>query len=166
MPENLRGTSENRMTESVDIVPTLVETMGGSYASNRMEGRSLVPLLFGDNTAWRDTVFAEIDYSDRGARQILDHHPYKCRGYMIKNTRWKYIYWEGFRAQLFDLLNDPNEFNDLAENPDQSKCLADFEKQLFAWLRQRKQRTVVHLDELYKRSPEADEKAGIIIGRW
>ena len=33
MPENLRGTSENRMTESVDIVPTLVETMGGSYAS-------------------------------------------------------------------------------------------------------------------------------------
>jgi len=25
---------------------------------------------------------------------------------------------------------------------------------------------VVHLDEIYKRSPEADEKAGIIIGRW
>jgi hypothetical protein len=61
---------------------------------------------------------------------------------------------------------DPNEFNDLAENQDQSERLADFEKQLFAWLRQRKQRTVVHLDELYKRSPEADEKAGIIIGRW
>ena len=85
---------------------------------------------------------------------------------MIKNTQWKYIYWEGFRAQLFDLLNDPNEFNDLAENQDQSERLADFEKQLFAWLRQRKQRTVVHLDELYNRSPEADEKAGIIIGRW
>ena len=67
---------------------------------------------------------------------------------------------------MFDLLNDPNEFNDLAENQDQSERLADFEKQLFAWLRQRKQRTVVHLDELNKRSPEADEKAGNINGRW
>ncbi len=154
------------MVESVDIVPTIVETMGGSYANNRMEGRSLVPLLFGDSPAWRDTVFAEIDYSDRGARQVLDKHPYECRGYMIKNTQWKYIYWEGCRAQLYDLLNDPNEFNDLAENHDQSERLEDFEKQLFSWLRNRKQRTVVELDELYKRSPEADEKAGIIIGRW
>ena len=166
MPINLRGTSEKRMVESVDIVPTIVETMGGSYANNRMEGRSLVPLLFGDSPAWRDTVFAEIDYSDRGARQVLDKHPYECRGYMIKNTYWKYIYWEGYRAQLYDLLNDPNEFNDLAENHDQSERLEDFEKQLFSWLRNRKQRTVVELDELYKRSPEADERAGIIIGRW
>ena len=38
MPKNLRGSSERRMVESVDIVPTIVETMGGSYASNRMEG--------------------------------------------------------------------------------------------------------------------------------
>jgi arylsulfatase A-like enzyme len=166
MPKNLRGSSERRMVESVDIVPTIVETMGGSYASNRMEGQSLVPLLFGDKPAWRDTVFAEIDYGDRGVRQILGKHPYDCRGYMIKNTRWKYIYWEGYRAQLYDLLNDPSEFNDLAENNDQSVRLKDFEQQLFAWLRHRKQRTVVELDELYKRSPEADEKAGIIIGRW
>jgi hypothetical protein len=54
----------------------------------------------------------------------------------------------------------------LAENHDQSERLEDFEKQLFSWLRNRKQRTVVELDELYKRSPEADERAGIIIGRW
>jgi len=166
MPKNLRGISERRMVESVDIVPTIVEYMGGSFVHNRMEGRSLIPILYGDDSTWRDTVFAEIDYSDRGARQILDKHPYECRGYMIKNSQWKYIYWEGYRAQLYDLSNDYNEFNDLAENQDQSKRLADFERQLFDWLRHRKQRTVVGLDELYKRSPETDEKAGIIIGRW
>ena len=63
-------------------------------------------------------------------------------------------------------LYNSKQIHDLAENSDQSERLANFEKKLFAWLRQRKQRTVVHLDELYKRSPEADEKAGIIIGRW
>ena len=166
MPNELRGTSEMRMTESVDIVPTIVDMMDGSFASNRMEGRSLVPLLYGENLAWRDTVFAEIDYGDRGARQILDKHPYECRGYMIKNDQWKYIYWEGYRPQLYDLLNDPNEFIDLGESENHSEKLVDFESQLFYWLRHRKQRTVVALDELYKRSPETDEKFGIIIGRW
>ena len=48
------------------------------------KAQSLVPLLFGDKPAWRDTVFAEIDYGDRGVRQILGMHPYDCRGYMIK----------------------------------------------------------------------------------
>ena len=85
---------------------------------------------------------------------------------MIKNSQWKYIYWEGYRPQLYDLINDPNEFNDLGESQDHSKELGNFESQLFYWLRHRKKRTVVALDELYKRSPETDEKLGIIIGRW
>ncbi len=65
-----------------------------------------------------------------------------------------------------DLLNDPPEFPDLADPPDPSSRFAAFEPPLFSWLRNRKQRTVVDLDEIYKRSPEADERAGIIIGRW
>ena len=166
MPKALQGHREQKMVESVDILPTIVETLGGAFANNRMEGKSLISLLHGEKVEWRDTVFAEIDYSDRGARLILGQHPYQCRGYMIKNNHWKYIYWEGYRAQLFDLKNDPNEFVDLGNSAEHQQQGDEFEGQLFSWLRTRKQRTEPHLEELYGRCPEADEKAGIIIGRW
>jgi hypothetical protein len=32
---------------------------------------------------------------------------------MLRTTEWKYVHWEGFRPQLFDLAGDPGELIDL-----------------------------------------------------
>jgi arylsulfatase A-like enzyme len=32
---------------------------------------------------------------------------------MVRTKEWKYVHWEGFRGQLFDLTRDPQELVDL-----------------------------------------------------
>ena len=54
--------------------------------------------------------------------------------YMLRDRRYKYVYHVAGRPQLFDMIDDPRELNDLAANPDAAteNLLADFEKRLRA----------------------------------
>ncbi|MEP3350623.1 MAG: sulfatase-like hydrolase/transferase, partial [Marinomonas sp.] len=166
-PDVPKGKRNSQFVEAIDLVPTFVEAMGGAFHTNRMEGLSLWPLLREEqDIKWRDTVVAEIDYGDRGGYGALGQDPYDARGYMLRNTRWKYVYWEGMRPQLYDLQEDPNEFYDIAQDPKHAQLLIDFERQLFKWVRQRRHRTEPTLEELKERSPELDKKFGILIGHW
>jgi hypothetical protein len=64
---------------------------------------SLLPLLHGEDRPWRDAVFSEADYAYRQARWTLGRAPDECRGTMVRTERWKYVDWQGFGPQLFDL---------------------------------------------------------------
>ena len=69
---------------------------------NHVEGKSLV----GDDT--RDHVYGEIWEDDNASR-------------MVRDRRYKLIYYPvGNRYQMFDLLNDPIEMNDLSDDPQHS----------------------------------------------
>ena len=70
---------------------------------------------------WKNSVFSEIDYSFNEARKILNLGASDARGYMIRNNEWKYIYFKSFPPQLFNLKNDPEEFEDLGQSKDYSK---------------------------------------------
>ena len=116
-----RGTVETRLVETIDFVPTFIETMGGE-PSYRLDGRSLLPLLHNPpSTAlanpWREFVISEIDYSDRGARAQLGLPHAQCWSVMVRTERWKYTAFNGFRPMLFDLENDPQEQTDLGADP-------------------------------------------------
>ena len=166
-----RGTVDERFVEAIDLVPTFVEFAGGEVEENRLEGRSLLPLLraesaTGDRPVWRDYTISEIDYSDRGPRTLLDLHPYDCRAYMLRTMRWKYILHERFRPQLFDLANDPDEFVDLGADPGYEATRRELHDQLFTWLRRRRIRTEMPTASLFDMGPERDEQMGIVIGRW
>jgi len=76
-----RGSVEQRFVESVDIVPTLLESLGIERATRRLEGASLLPLLHGSAPAWRDTVFSELDYSFKEARRRVGKTPHNARAY-------------------------------------------------------------------------------------
>ena len=45
--------------------------------------------------------------------------------FMIRHGRWKYIHHVGYRPELFDLVADPGETNDLAERSDMAPVLAE-----------------------------------------
>ena len=126
-----------------------------------------MPLLRGEDVAWRDAVICEIDYSGRQARNILGLSPDACRAFVIRTEDWKYILYEGFRPQLFDLKNDPGELVDLGEDPAHDAIRRELHERIFAWLRQLKHRTVVTEAEIEERygQPQEDE-AGIYIGLW
>jgi len=169
-PETLvhGGKVEDALVEAIDLLPTMIEVAGGKIPRERLEGRSLLPLL-GDARIidqWRDMVVSEIDYSDRGARWRLVMPPYECRAWMLRSTKWKYIYYEGFEPQLFDLEKDPCEFKDLGTDSAHGSILRQMQDRLFKWLRQRKVRTEVPFSVLDTVKPEAEQDHGIIIGRW
>jgi len=96
------------------VVPTVLAALGLAASGHRCEGRSLLPLLRGEaNLAWRDSAVAELDYSFRRARVTLGRRAGQCQGWMVRTAQWKYIHWQGFRPQLFDLVADSQELLDL-----------------------------------------------------
>tara|TARA_Y100000588_G_C13678375_1_gene679288 strand:- start:301 stop:558 length:258 start_codon:yes stop_codon:yes gene_type:complete len=85
---------------------------------------------------------------------------------MIQTTEWKYVLYDKFPPQLFDLKNDPHEFFDLGTDSQYHNVRKEFYDRLFTWLRGLKVRTEVSSDEVYKFNPESTEQLGIMIGHW
>lgn len=165
--DDTRGTIDNRLVEAIDIVPTIIAIFEGNIPAERLEGHSLLPLLHGQSTEWRSFVVSEIDYAFRKAREWLELEPAKCKATMLFDGRWKYILYEGFRPQLFDLDNDPHEQNDLGEAPE---CAIERERLkdlLFTWFRQRKVRTTLSDDRIKAMFGGWNQaKRGVYVGYW
>lgn len=90
----------------VDLLPTLIELAGNGTVpelAEPVEGTSLVALMENRESGWSDTVYGE--YMGEGSiTPIL----------MVRQGRYKYIYCETDPAQLYDLVADPQELNNLA----------------------------------------------------
>ena len=163
--DSTRGSVNHGLVGAIDLLPTFIEAVGGT-PPELLEGHSLLPAVRAQPQPAREFIVSEIDFGDRGARDLLGMHPYDCRVWMLRSKKWKYIFHAKFRHQLYDLENDPNEFNDLGEAPEHQAICVELRDHLFTWLRERQARTEVSLDELLKRGPVRDEELGIIIGRW
>ena len=98
----------------IDILPTLLDLANVSDESRLpIEGRSLVPLMDGTE-----------DGSDRLA--ISEYHaegPFRAC-FMVRKDQYKYVFIENAKPQLFDLIEDPGEWNNLA-GQSQTKAIED-----------------------------------------
>jgi arylsulfatase A-like enzyme len=166
--ESTRGTTEARLVEAIDLLPTFLDTLGANLHPHRLEGRSLLPLLRpsgGGPVTWREAAFSELDYAFRQARLDLGLAPHEARAFMVRTERWKYIYYEHFRPQLFDLQADPDECHDLGDSPAYTTVRTDLPERLFTWLRSRRTRTTIADAALAQRTATATRR-GILIGVW
>ncbi|MCB8962936.1 MAG: sulfatase-like hydrolase/transferase [Ardenticatenales bacterium] len=163
-----RGTVCDELVEMIDLVPTFVEMAGGRPDRERLEGRSLLPFLRGETSAdWREFVVSEEDYSPITVRHHLDLPVEDARATMLRTKRWKFILHERFRPELYDMENDPQEQNDLGEDPGYAELRLELERKLFRWLRQRKLRFTRTEEFTRMRSqPGWVEQQGIYIGYW
>lgn len=100
-----QGVKRQEIVSLLDIAPTLLE-LAGAEPIPASTGRSLLPLLSTDNTQWNGEAFSE-------------HPPIYGGPYarMLRRGRWKLVYYQDYRPQLFDLESDPDEFNDLGDDP-------------------------------------------------
>lgn len=165
--DGTRGTRNDLFVESIDLIPTFLDLFGGwKDAGHVLEGRSLLPALRDrPNNEWRDAVFSESDYAFKPVRRYLDIEPADARAFMIRTDRWKYILYEGYRSQLFDLETDPDEFRDLGGSPDHADVRAEMHERIFTWLRKRRTRIAISEEAVRKRTGGARRK-GMIIGEW
>ncbi len=164
--DKARGTVCEALTESIDLLPTFVEALGGEPQPHRLEGLSLLPLLRGETPPhWRRHVISEYDYSLQPAARALDTGPSASRLFMVADARWKYIHAPGFRPMLFDLQNDPDELVDRGDDDDCHEVRQTMQAALMRWALRACQRTTVSDEEICdRRDRPADD--GILIGFW
>jgi len=160
-----RGTVDNSMVELIDLVPTFVDYCGGDVAANILDGLSLMPKIQGQETSWRKWAISEYDYSCQVFRPETGRMPLDCRSYMIANEEWKYIYAPGFPPVLFDLLNDPDELNDLGRNPSYENIRQLMFNKLADWSLQYRQRETWSEEHNIKMTG-MEEQLGVLIGYW
>jgi len=113
-----QGQVNNELVEQVDLLPTLAE-LCNIPITEEIRGRSLVPLWSDADSNWRE--FLSCEYYDRP-----NYHP--CR--MVRNNRWKYNYHGYDKPQLFDMLNDPVEIVNLAEDSGYRRIAADMQAEV------------------------------------
>jgi len=148
------------------LLPTFIEAVDLQVPTGRLEGHSLMPIINNEiENNLRNTVFSELDYGCYPVSDKLNINVNDARIFMIRNHKWKYIYYKGFDAQLFDLENDPNEFNDLGTSSTHSDIRKTMKDLLLDRLISRKNR-VTQEDDVYAEMKRDDNKKGIIIGRW
>jgi len=167
--DSTRGTVCQQLVESIDIVPTCVEFAGGEPDPQRLEGRSLMPFIHGHSPEeWRDFVICEEDYSPLTVRHHLDLPIDDARATMLRTKRWKYILHECFRPELYDMENDPQEQNDLGDDPAYAGIRHDLHERLFRWFRRRALRFTKPDSFTMMRSAPGwpEESLGVLVGHW
>lgn len=93
----------NSLVRTIDIAPTILELLD-LPPMKEVQGRSLMPLMTGDSTDLQLSGYGEsMELHYMFGSSIL-----RC----IRQGSWKYIH--KLRPELYDLVRDPGELNDLA----------------------------------------------------
>lgn len=165
--DETRGTVVDELVETIDILPTFIEAVGGNVPSNILEGRSLLPFLNGKTpTSWRKYAISEYDYSATPMCANLGLEPKDARLFMVADERYTFMHAEGeFRPMLFDRANDPDECIDLGQSEAHSAVIAEMYNRLARWGRRMSQRTTISDSEIVgkRRGPE---NVGMFIGAY
>lgn len=114
MKDERRGTTNDAMTLNVDLAPTIL-SFAGLPMPDKMMGRDMTPLYLSDDTAaysdWRKEFFYE--------HPIISHKGYVPASEALVRKDYKYMFWPDFGyEQLFDLVNDPGEVEDIFNSTD------------------------------------------------
>jgi arylsulfatase A-like enzyme len=112
------GLLEDRMVLNIDICPTFLDLAGVS-APGGVQGRSLVPLLKGRDSGWREDFLYVYEFEPQYKKRP------GTRG--VRTERWKYIEYPDIddKAELYDLKNDPKELDNLIDDPRHAVVVAD-----------------------------------------
>ena len=106
-----------------DFAPTFLDIAGEKIPAD-MQGRSLVPLLRGEAPAdWRASMYYRY-YHDPGDHNTRAH-------YGVRTATHKLIYfWKKEAWEMFDLVADPSELRNIADDPAQAGKLAELKAEL------------------------------------
>jgi N-acetylglucosamine-6-sulfatase len=124
------GSIVDEFALSIDLAPTLLE-LAGTTSSQRMDGRSVVPLLKGPPAAdWRSSFLIQYN-TDTVFPRV------KTMGYRaIRTKRWKFIRYLELDGmdELYDLRADPYEMTNIVSREDVREVVKRLNQELDALL--------------------------------
>lgn len=128
------GSVNDNMVANIDFAPSIVD-LAGISVPEEMQGESITPLLQGNTPEnWRDAVYYRY-WQHLLHRNVTAH-------YGIRSKTHKLIYFYGLPLgmtdyppvkpswELFDLVNDPYEMNNIYEDPENSELVKELKDEL------------------------------------
>ena len=144
----------DQMVQTIDIFPTILNITQIQTPYTHF-GKNLIPLIKGNTDKIRNAVFAEGGYNTNEPQcfenvikspdiphlgiyydktNIPQQQPLTvARSAMIRTQSWKLIIRDAGKEELYNLVHDPNELNNLIDNPAHEKIKTDLKEQLLRW---------------------------------
>jgi arylsulfatase A-like enzyme len=154
------GSIEGAFTESVDVMPTIIDWLGGEIP-RAADGASVLPLVHGTTPAgWRDALHYEYDFRD-----VHYSRPESALGLgmdesslcVIQDAHYKYVHFAALPPLFFDLRDDPHQFRNLAEDPGYASLVKDYAQKALSWRLRHAERTLTH----HRATPQGLETRGL-----
>ncbi len=129
---NQKGVQCDRLVETVDIFPTLLDLCGIAPVE-LSDGRSMVPLLEDPGIPWKEAAYHVFNRSMNidGKRELIIGHG-------VRTDQYRYISWrvgwglEGkeVASELYDYRNWPWETRNVAEDPEYAQIRNEMDRLL------------------------------------
>ena len=114
------GKRIDEVVSLVDLTATLID-LANAPNVGQLDGDSLIPLIQGTATDWKDFAFSE--YLAHGVERPMA---------MLRKGRYKFNYSLGDAPELYDIAEDPGEFRNLATQPEYKEICCELEARLLA----------------------------------
>jgi len=165
-PGKAKPQVRSELVSTIDLLPTLLQVSGADAVAD-LQGRSLVPLLLGQQPEWRENLFTEF-HTHAAAANFFPQRTVRDQRYkLIENlmpgelhpdfkkidkempfvkavvARAPELVRAAYQRQrqppryeLYDLQEDPYEFQDLSDSPAHAEVFADLKQRLAQWRQQ------------------------------
>ncbi len=151
-----KGVVNEARVRNLDLAPTFLE-IAGAKAPPQFEGRSVLPVASGAVAAkdWVEDDFVYEYYWEWG-------YPQTPTTFAIEHGRMKYIQYHGVwdLEELYDLAKDPDEMNNLIDDPAHLATKIDLRRRLFAKMANGKGEHVVPYTQRYSAGLVQRDKDG------
>lgn len=131
-----RGRQIDAFTESVDVMPTILDALGAPIP-RQVDGMPLTKWLRGETPrAWRTEAHVEYDFGDpteRNAERALGLRTEQCGISVLRSDRYKYVHFAGLPPLFYDLRDDPEQLVNRADDPAYREAMLDMAQRLITW---------------------------------
>lgn len=98
----------DEFVSGVDIAPTILDAAGTGFI-NPVDGTSFLPLFQEPAPKWREDLLVETYGHGFGTREI---------GRLVLWKDYKYVHFQNYGPELYDLQADPYELHNIINHPD------------------------------------------------
>ncbi len=146
--DTTRGRIVEQFSENVDVTPTILDLIDRDIPL-QCDGRSLRAWLTGATPErWRNDVHWEWDQrepADRRFERGLGITMEELSLCVLRDEHGKYVQFAAHGTLphvFFDLDNDPDELNNVAQDPDYSARVLEYAQRMLAWRMRHAERTL------------------------
>lgn len=146
--DDVKGRIFDQFTESIDLMPTILDWIGVD-SPRQCDGTSLLPFTQGIVPHdWRSEVHWEYDFrdiEDTSLERELGIALDECHLNVIRNHQFKYVHFPSLPPLFFDLINDPSESRNLANETVHTPAVLELSQKMLSWRMRNDERTLTSI---------------------